>query len=64
MWKHLNAVERRKPFAKYVRPVFGWFGELAAAAAQPITDHRSTAEYRRHAVQVIATRALERSLAS
>ena len=39
------------------------FGELAAAAASPITDHRSTAEYRRRAVQVIATRALTRSLA-
>ena len=39
------------------------FGELAAAAASPITDHRSTADYRRRAVQVIATRALRRSLA-
>lgn len=38
------------------------FGELAAAASRPITDHRSTAEYRRHAVKVIATRALRRSL--
>ncbi len=40
------------------------FGELAAAAASPITDHRSTAEYRRHALKVIATRALQRSLAA
>jgi CO/xanthine dehydrogenase FAD-binding subunit len=40
------------------------FGELVRAAARPITDHRSTAEYRRHAVQVIATRALQRSLAA
>jgi CO/xanthine dehydrogenase FAD-binding subunit len=39
------------------------FGELAAAAASPITDHRGTAEYRRRAVQVICTRALTRSLA-
>jgi CO/xanthine dehydrogenase FAD-binding subunit len=39
------------------------FGELAAAAARPISDHRGTAEYRRRAVQVIATRALTRSLA-
>jgi CO/xanthine dehydrogenase FAD-binding subunit len=39
------------------------FGELAAAAASPITDHRGTADYRRRAVQVITTRALQRSLA-
>jgi CO/xanthine dehydrogenase FAD-binding subunit len=41
----------------------GRFSELVAAAARPITDHRSTAEYRRHAVNVIAGRALERCLA-
>jgi CO/xanthine dehydrogenase FAD-binding subunit len=40
------------------------FGELVRAAARPITDHRSSAVYRSHAVQVIATRALERSLAA
>jgi CO/xanthine dehydrogenase FAD-binding subunit len=39
------------------------FGELAAGAARPITDHRGTADYRRRAVQVITTRALTRSLA-
>lgn len=38
------------------------FGELAAAAARPITDHRGTAAYRRHAIGVIAARALARSL--
>ena len=37
------------------------FGRLAAAAARPIDDHRSTAAYRRHAVQVIARRAFERA---
>jgi CO/xanthine dehydrogenase FAD-binding subunit len=40
------------------------FGELAAVAARPITDHRSTADYRRHAVLVIAGRALQRCLAT
>lgn len=38
------------------------FGELAAEACSPITDHRSTADYRSHAVAVIARRALERCI--
>lgn len=38
------------------------FGALAAAAATPIDDHRSTAAYRRRAVEVLARRAFERSL--
>ena len=36
-------------------------GELAAGAASPITDHRSTADYRRHAVAVMVTRLLQRA---
>jgi CO/xanthine dehydrogenase FAD-binding subunit len=40
------------------------FGNLVAAAARPIDDHRSTADYRRHAIGVLATRALSRSLAA
>ena len=32
------------------------FGELAAAEARPIDDHRSTAAYRRHAIGVLAER--------
>jgi CO/xanthine dehydrogenase FAD-binding subunit len=37
------------------------FGRLAAATARPIDDHRSTADYRRRAVEVIARRAFERA---
>jgi hypothetical protein len=38
------------------------FGELVAGAARPIDDHRSTARYRKHAVEVMARRALMRCL--
>ena len=40
------------------------FGELARDAASPISDQRGTAAFRRHAVGVVATRALQRSLAA
>jgi len=36
------------------------FGDRVARAARPIDDHRSTADYRRHAVTVMARRALRR----
>ncbi len=38
------------------------FGMMVAHAATPITDHRSTADYRRHAIGVMAQRALMRLL--
>src|SRR5438128_2221746 len=38
------------------------FGSLAAEAARPIDDHRSSAAYRRRAVEVIARRAFERAV--
>jgi CO/xanthine dehydrogenase FAD-binding subunit len=37
------------------------FAELCRSAARPIDDHRSTAEYRRHAVGVLAGRLLRRA---
>jgi CO/xanthine dehydrogenase FAD-binding subunit len=40
------------------------FGDLVGDAIRPITDHRSSAIYRRHATRVIAMRALERSFAA
>lgn len=37
------------------------FAHLAAAAARPIDDHRSSAAYRRRAIQVLAARLLRRA---
>jgi CO/xanthine dehydrogenase FAD-binding subunit len=40
----------------------GEFQRLVASEVRPITDHRSTEQYRRHAAGVIARRLLERCL--
>ena len=37
------------------------FSTLAVRSANPITDHRSTAEYRQHAIKVLSRRLLERA---
>jgi CO/xanthine dehydrogenase FAD-binding subunit len=37
------------------------FGRVAASEARPIDDHRSTAEYRRHAIAVLSRRLLKRA---
>jgi CO/xanthine dehydrogenase FAD-binding subunit len=39
----------------------GRFSELVSEASSPITDHRATAEYRRHAVGVLARRLARRA---
>lgn len=41
----------------------GEFGRRAAAESRPIDDHRSTADYRRHAVGVLSARLLRRAAA-
>lgn len=38
------------------------FGDLAAGACSPISDHRGTSAYRSHTIAVMARRALRRSL--
>lgn len=41
--------------------VISRFGEIAAATSRPIDDHRASADYRRHAIAVLAARLLRRA---
>jgi CO/xanthine dehydrogenase FAD-binding subunit len=44
--------------------VLARFADLVSAASRPITDHRSSADYRRHAVGVLARRLVRRASTS
>ncbi|MET0770632.1 MAG: FAD binding domain-containing protein [Solirubrobacteraceae bacterium] len=50
-----GVIEADEPIDEVVRKRFG---ELVSQAARPIDDHRGTADYRRHALGVLATRTL------
>lgn len=52
-WKDQTASRSAEMFAE--------FGARCALEAKPITDHRSTADYRRHAVKVLCARLAARS---
>ena len=54
------AIGSAAPVATLVTGEVDGFAERVAAAASPIDDVRGTAVYRRHALHVLATRALER----
>jgi len=52
------------PVAAFVAGELDGFAERVVAASSPIDDVRGTAAYRRHALYVLATRALERCMAA
>lgn len=58
------AIGSAAPVATLVTGELDGFAERVAAAASPIDDVRGTAAYRRHALRVLAARAIERCLAA
>lgn len=58
------AIGSAAPVATLVTGELEGFAERVVAAASPIDDVRGTAAYRRHALHVLATRAIERCLAA
>ena len=58
------AIGSAAPVATLVTGEVDGFAERVAAAASPIDDVRGTAAYRRHALRVLASRAIERCLAA
>ena len=53
---------RKSDLSSAVSPdIITEFADRVAESARPIDDHRSTADYRRHAVRVLTRRLLERS---
>ena len=58
------AIGSAAPVATLVTGGLDGFAERVVAAASPIDDVRGTAAYRRHALRVLATRAIERCLAA
>jgi CO/xanthine dehydrogenase FAD-binding subunit len=58
------AIGSAAPVATLVTGEVDGFAERVAAAASPIDDVRGTAAYRRHALRVLAARAIERCLAA
>ena len=59
----LSSVTSLKPGSQIPLDIAQEFGVRASQECSPIDDHRSTAAYRRHAIQVLATRLLTKAYA-